>query len=446
MAKTIRISPLKPRSKIKDWRIESELGSGTYGEVWKAKHQRMGSVVAVKSFARLSQIVRKDTLIREILREAIAMARIQHENVVAFHTDYIERGCIVFEFVPNSLEQEMKRRRGKTSWFSQDEALSIFKGILEGLAAINKKQIVHGDIKPANILLTEKLTPKMSDFGMASILSAKKFPCPFFHGSNNWAAPEILLGGDPDFQSDLFSVGIIAYLLFTGNHPFHREDPSCLSGPQDYIANPEYSIPSLKIQDDSTLAPIADIINKLLQRDRDKRYKNVQEVLMALTELEAPTTTTTTVELTKTKVEATNEIDYSIVEAKRLFYTEFNPLAALQILTDIIDKFRALKVRSLANAFSYKAFIHNYLQEWQESIEAASKGITLDPNHCDSYMARGYARKRKGYEINGHALLKAARDDLNKARLLAPDYRKRQQAQKYLAELDIIEDFGTETT
>jgi len=167
---------------------------------------------------------------------------------------------------------------------------------------------------------------------------------------------------------------------------------------------------------------------------------------MALTELEAPTTTTTTVELTKTKVEATNEIDYSIVEAKRLFYTEFNPLAALQILTDIIDKFRALKVRSLANAFSYKAFIHNYLQEWQESIEAASKGITLDPNHCDSYMARGYARKRKGYEINGHALLKAARDDLNKARLLAPDYRKRQQAQKYLAELDIIEDFGTETT
>lgn len=91
MASTIRIASLKPRSKIKDWRVESKLGSGTYGEVWKAKHQ-MGSVVAIKSFARLAQIVRKNTLIREILREAIAMARIRHENVVAFNTDDIERG------------------------------------------------------------------------------------------------------------------------------------------------------------------------------------------------------------------------------------------------------------------------------------------------------------------------------------------------------------------
>jgi serine/threonine protein kinase len=433
MVRTIRVASLKPNSKIKDWKVEAKLGSGSYGEVWKAKHQ-MGSIVAIKSFARLAQIVRQDKLLREILREAIAMARIQHENVVAFNTDDIERGCIVFEFVPNSLEQEIKRRRGTSSWFSLDEALSIFKGILEGLAAIHSKQIVHGDIKPANILLTGRLTPKMSDFGMASILSAKKFPCSFFHGSNNWAASEVLLGEKPDFQSDLFSVGIIAYLLFTGQHPFYRNDPTCLSGPEDYISNPDYQIKSAREENNNILAPISDIIDKLLQRDRNERYKNVQEVLMALTELEAPTAPTE-IEATRTEVEVTSEIGYSIVEAKRLFHTEFNPPAALKILTDIIDKFKSSNVRFLANAFSYKAFIHNYLQEWEESIKAATDGITLDPTHCDSYMARGYAYKRKGYQTGDNKFLECAKEDLNKAKLLAPDYRKRQQAQKHLFEL-----------
>jgi serine/threonine protein kinase len=436
MARSIRIISLKPRSKIKDWTVEAKLGSGTYGEVWKAKH-RMGSVVAIKSFARLAQIVREDKLLREILREAIAMAQIAHENVVAFNTDDIERGCIVFEFVPCSLEGEIKRRRGTPSWFSQDEALNIFKGILEGLVAIHGKNIVHGDIKPANILLTEKLTPKMSDFGMASILSAKKFPCPFFHGSNNWAAPEVLSGEKADFQSDLFSVGIIAYILFTGNHPFHRDDPTCLSGPEDYISNPEYSVQSARAHNNDLPAPISDIIDKLLQRDRDKRYKSIQEVLMALTELEAPTAMPAEVEVTKAKVDVVNDIGYAIVEAKRLFHTEFNSPAALKILTDVIANFKSSNIRFLANAFSYKAFIHNYLQQWDESIEAASEGIKIDPNHCDSYMARGYAYMRKGVDTGDAALSESAGDDLNKAKLLAPNYIKRQQAQKYLDLLPI---------
>jgi len=437
MAKAISIATLKPRSRIKDWRVVSKLGSGTYGEVWKAKHYRMESVVAIKNFARLAQIVRKDTLIREILREAIAMAKIQHENVVAFHTDNIERGCIVFEYVSNSLETEIKRRSSANRWFSQDEALSVLTGILEGLAAIHEKNIVHGDIKPANILLTDKLTPKLSDFGMASILKTKRFPCPFFHGSNNWAAPEVLLGEKPSFQSDLFSVGIIGYLLFTRRHPFYHEDITCLSGPEDYIFDAECNPKSAGQVNEELPATISEIIEKLLQRDPNNRYKNVGEVLMALTEMEAPTTPIE-VEVTMTRAEVTNEIGSAILEAKRFFLTEFNPPIALKTLTDVIKKLKSSNIRFIANAYSYKAFIHNYLQEWDEAIKAATEGIKVDPNHCDSYMARGYAYKRKGSLILDNELLDLARGDLNKARLLAVDNRKRQQAQKYLTELSIL--------
>jgi tetratricopeptide (TPR) repeat protein len=151
---------------------------------------------------------------------------------------------------------------------------------------------------------------------------------------------------------------------------------------------------------------------------------------MALTELEAPTAPTVSAEV------VTNEIGYSILEAKRLFHTEFNPPAALKVLTDVINRFKSLNVPFLANAFSYKAFIHNYLREWDKSIEAAREGIKIDPNHCDSYMARGYAYKKKGFETKNDALLASARDDLNKAKLLAPDYRKRQQAQRHLLDFE----------
>lgn len=263
-------------------------------------------------------------------------------------------------------------------------------------------------------------------------MSAKKFPCPFFHGSNNWAAPEVLSGEKPDFQSDLFSVGIIAYVLFTGRHPFHREDPTCLSGPEDYISDPGYPVQSAMVFNNSIPAPISDTIDKLLERDRDKRFKSVQEVLIALTELEAPTAMPTEVDVTKTKVEVTNEIGNAIVSAKSVFQVQFDPFGALKILADVINKFKSSNVPFLANAFSYMAFIRNYLQDWDESIKVASEGIETDPNHCDSYMARGYAYMRKGAETGDAALLESARGDLNKAKLLAPNYTKRQQAQKYL--------------
>lgn len=429
MSKATRMISLRLGSRVKDWKVEDKVGSGTYGEVWKAKHRR-GTYVAIKSFARLRQVVRQDRLMREIVREVIAQAQINHENVVAFLTDDVNKGCIVCEFIPSSLEKEMKLRKASGIWFSADQSLTIFRGILEGLRAIHEKNVVHGDMKPANILMTDRLTPKISDFGMASILSEKKFPCPFFHGSNNWAAPEALSGAKPNFQSDLFSAGIIAYLLFTKQHPFHYNDPTGLSTPQDYISDASYVIKSARSLSPSVPAAVSEIIDKLLQRDRDKRYNNVQEVLISLTELEAPSSPGM-----PPGMDAAKEIADSLVEAKRLFHTEFNPSAAIKVLDRIIKKFKGAQAGFLANAFSYKAFIHNHLKDWDDSIEAASEGILIDPNHSDSYMARGYARKHKAMETDDAQLLIQAREDFNKAKILAQDYRTREQAQKYLDQI-----------
>lgn len=424
------VAPLKKNSRVKGYSVEEYCGSGTYGEVWKGKH-RLGGTAAIKSFARLAQIVRQDRLLGEILREARAQAEVEHENVVRLFDWEPKRACLIFEYLPSSLTTVLKERRGR-DWFSTDKALDIVTGILEGLQAIHGKQRVHGDLKPANILMTEKLTPKISDFGMASILSEKRFPVPLFRGSNNWAAPEVLSGQTPDYRSDLFSAGIIAYILFGRRHPFRCEDPCCLSSPEEHIDDPSYSRKALKEIDADIPDGISQVVEKLLQREPDKRYQSVGEVLIALSALRAPAPATIAGD-----PESAKEIASAIVEAKRAFALEYDLEKALRTLDAVIDKHAPQAPIFLANAYSYKAFVHNYLREWDYAEDAASKGIELDPNHGDSYMVRGYARKQRAIEAGKTTAsdFDAARQDLESAQLLAQDYRSRRQTQEHLDKL-----------
>jgi len=428
------IASLKENSRVKEYRVQNRCGSGTYGDVWKAKH-RLGGTAAIKSFARLAQIVRQDRLLKEILREARAQALVEHENVVRLLDWEPKRACIIFEYLPSSLEKELKERRG-AEWFPLDTTLEIVTGVLEGLRAIHEQQRVHGDLKPANVLLTERLTPKISDFGMASILSERKFPVPLFHGSNNWAPPEVLLGQPPDYRSDLFSLGIVAYVLLARQHPFRCGDPSCLWEPEEHITDPNYTPRPLKEINDSIPDGICEIVEKMLHRDPDRRYQSTDEVLMALSALQAPASAAIVDDLSVTsQLDAAREIADAVVDAKRKFSVEYNPGAALVALQALILKYDGGGPPFLANAYSYKAFVHNYLKEWDKAEAAASKGIELDPNHSDSYMARGYARMRRGMDGPQETDFSQAREDFENARLLAQDSRTRWRARKYLEHL-----------
>jgi len=244
--------------------------------------------VAIKSYYRLAGFVREETLLVEILREAAAQARVAHENVVNLVGGDINAGYLVFQFVHSTLGKECIERMLRNEWFTQQEALSIFKGVLEGLRAIHEKGIVHGDLKPANVLITETLTPKISDFGMASILSEKMFPVAFLRGSSNWAAPEVLQGRKPDYRSDLFSAGIIGFLLFTGRHPFHRDDPTCLTEPRDRIGDPDFCSKAAKDIKTDVPDSVSRVLRKLLQRNRTRRYGIINEVISALHGPETP--------------------------------------------------------------------------------------------------------------------------------------------------------------
>jgi len=303
------VTPLRQGKRVKccGYKPVEILGRGNYGVVWKGQ-PKIGMEVAMKDFSVLAQTIPKESLVKEILREAVAQAQVApHENVVGVIKAEPEEGHIILELLPTSLKEELQKGRG----FSYQEAVETAKGILEGLSAIHAKGTIHRDLKPANILMTRRRIPKISDFGMASILAEKKFPTPFFHGSNDWSAPEVLQGEKASFQSDLFSFGIIFHLLLTKRHPFYREDPSGLTGPADCITDPEFAFkPSGELPIETS-----EIIEKCLHREAEKRYKGVDEVLMALSELEAPTTAPIPpggVEV----AQAANKIASAVVQAK----------------------------------------------------------------------------------------------------------------------------------
>lgn len=435
MGKT-SMKPLKGRSKVKDYKVLELIGEGNYGQVWKAKHTA-GKEVAIKSFARLAQAIREDKLLKEILREAMAQANVTDENVVQFIDHDLTRGCIIFEFVDTSLDKEIKERYKEGNWFTQDEALELIRGILEGLKAIHNTEIIHGDLKPANVLLTKRLTPKISDFGMSSILTKRRFPLPIFRASTNWLAPEVLEGEEGNYQSDLFSVGVIAYLLFSKQHPFYQCDPMFLKEPADYIkdyAEDRYQPKLLKEINPDIANIISSVVEQLLEKEPQNRFKRAEDVLMSLSRLEAPTPPTSSVD-----VEAIKDMTHAIFDAKRLFHGLYEPQNAIPILTETIEKYKESNLPHLANVCSYKAFVHNYLQEWDKSIEAASLGIELDSAHCDSYMARGYAymhRMHIGDEKKSREDLKKAFTDLTMAQQLVPDYRKETKIKEYLTQLN----------
>jgi len=422
---------LKINSRISDYRIVGFLGRGNYGEVWRAK-PKIGPEMAIKSYAALSQIIRKERLTREIMREALAQAEVRDPNVVALMKGEPDDGYIMFELMKSSLKEELKK--SKDIRFPLETSTEIMKGCLSGLKAIHSKEIVHGDIKPANILISENLVPKISDFGLASILHKKKFPLPFFRGSSCWAAPEVLNGEAPTFQSDLFSIGIVFYLLLTKRHPFFPEDPSCLWEPEDNIKDEGFVPKPVTHFDLNIPEEISQIAAKLLQRDPDKRYKNVEEVLIALTQMEAPVTKVEPMP-TGMPIETANEIAEAILEAKRLYFVQFNPWDALKLLQNVVEKYKDQKIRYLADACSFSAFVHNYLGEWDKADRMATLGIGLDPNHVESYMCRGYARKHRGLDNKDKKSLDEAREDFNRALMLTQDIRKRSQVQRYLEQL-----------
>jgi len=386
--------------------LEKSVGKGTYGEVWKAMDKSLERPVAVK----LLHGGIKD--FEQLKTEGKALSALTHKNIVIVHDlDSDSRnGWLVMEFIEGpSLQEYLENRIKEGKWLSFKEARDIVEQCLEALEFAHDKNRVHGDIKPANIFVPITGEVKLGDFGVAKILGGmtgekEEYPLGYHRrlGSSSYAAPEVLKGQPRDFQSDLFSVGILAYLLLTGQHPFMHK--SGLIPTLELIKSDTYVPPK-----PSELAPdlpekYETIVMRLLEKDKSKRYQKAREVLDEWREkiktIQCPVCNAENPILNKFCGQCGGSLGVAREgksEPERVLSASFALFAAgrsqdaIKLIRQTLDKHS-----NFAKGWANLGYMLNYERMYEEAEEACNKSISLDPNFSPPYQTRGFARSNLG--------------------------------------------------
>ena len=267
--------------------IENRVGTGGMGEVYRAQDTRLKCAVALK---RLAPALRKDTLYRRrLMEEAQRSAQMRNEPRVAAVYDVLETPdeCfLVMEYVEG---ETLRQRLSKP--IQLQEFLHIAGQCAEALVAASDRGILHGDIKPENIMLTPTGQVKILDFGVAkqilgSTLNSEEDVtidrAGTFSGTPAYMAPEILLGKPTDGRADIFSLGIVFYESLTGKHPFRA---GSFSETSDRIRG-EKPAPARSLNPD--VSPVLDgILDRMLAKKPSDRFGSARELLAELDHLQS---------------------------------------------------------------------------------------------------------------------------------------------------------------
>jgi len=251
---------------ISHYRIRGKLGEGGMGSVYRAVDTRLGRTVAIK--------VVNAEFTQRFEREARAIAALNHPHICTLHDVGEHDGApfLVMEFV------EGKPLQGP---LPVDEALGYAIQIAHALAAAHKAGIVHRDLKPDNILLTTEGSVKILDFGLAKLRKERGDETSSVSltgqgaitGTAAYMSPEQAQGEPVDARSDIFSLGVVLYELVSGRRAFRRETMGATMA-----AVIALEPPPLK----DAPPTVAQIVAKMLAKDREKRYQNAGELLKDL--------------------------------------------------------------------------------------------------------------------------------------------------------------------
>ena len=257
--------------KIGKYEIQSVLGTGGMGVVYKGWDPSIARGVAIKSISKLSHHgTELEGALNRFRQEAQAVGRLVHPRIVQIY-DYIEddQGAhIVMELVNG---KTLKQLLDLNTHYGIADVGFIIRQILDGIGYAHEYGVVHRDIKPSNILINEDGRVKINDFGIAHIESSELTQIGDLLGTPHYMSPEQCLGTEIDGLADLFSIAVIAYELLTGSKPFTGNFASVMN----QVINLEPAKPS---QLNPKLAPCMDeVLQKALAKKRADRYQTANE-------------------------------------------------------------------------------------------------------------------------------------------------------------------------
>jgi len=264
--------------------IESKLGEGGMGVVWRAHDPQLGRDVALKVLP--DALVADPDARARLLREARAVAALNHPNILGVYDAGEADGhvYIAMEYVPGRPLADIIKPVG----LPVPETVRLATQIAAGLAHAHARGIIHRDIKPANVLVTPEGTAKVLDFGIATGASATPetrtmaLTAPgTLVGTPEVMAPEIWRGEPADTRSDVWALGALIHTMITGRAPFagnteHEVSAAILHGAPQPL--PERVPPALRA-----------VVTRCLEREPERRYRSAAEVHAALQAIEAGT-------------------------------------------------------------------------------------------------------------------------------------------------------------
>lgn len=255
---------------IKDYyAFVKTIGEGHFGKVLLAKDRRTREKFAVKVIKKDTTELRSQTLIQ---RELDILRLVNHHNIVRLFDlfDHEDRLYFVLEYMSGGALYEVIS--SKNIQFNEEKASLIVRDILQGLAYLHEKGIVHRDVKPENILTTGKTWPftsKLADFGLSNFLNAgaleSKVGTPYF------CAREVVTNESYDSKADLWSLGVVTYEMLSGRKPFEGSHTKSVLYA---ILDGRYTFPAKQFQYVSVEA--RDFISKLICIDVNKRLSALE--------------------------------------------------------------------------------------------------------------------------------------------------------------------------
>jgi len=276
--------PIPAGTKLGPYEIQSQIGAGGMGEVYRARDSRLGREVAIKilpeSFAQDAERLRR------FEQESQAVAALNHPNILAIYDVGTRDGSPYL--VSELLEGENLRAILEKGPIPQRKAIEYAVQIANGLAAAHDKGIVHRDLKPDNLYVCRDGRVKILDFGLAK-MSAKETPgvdgatmtqhtaAGVVMGTASYMAPEQVRGGQVDARTDMFSFGVVLYEMLSGKRVFQRD-----SAPETMTAILKEDVPEFT----DTKLPVAPALERIarrcLEKSPEQRFQSAKDLAFAL--------------------------------------------------------------------------------------------------------------------------------------------------------------------
>ncbi|PRX33528.1 serine/threonine-protein kinase [Orenia metallireducens] len=261
------------------YELVEKVGTGGMAIVYRSKDQLLGREVAVKILQ--PHFADNETAVRRFKHEAQAVASLSHPNIVNIFDIGKEDDInyIVMEYITG---KDLKEHLKEVERIEIDQAIKIVTGVCNALIKAHRNNIVHCDVKPHNILLTDDGRVKVTDFGIAqAVTSATMGQTDSIMGSAHYLSPEQAKGGKVSTKSDIYSLGVVLYELVTGSVPFTGDNHVSIA-----LKHIEESPEDPKKINSQLPDRLAEIILKAIAKEPENRYNSVVELLRDLKEVE----------------------------------------------------------------------------------------------------------------------------------------------------------------